>query len=129
MTYQLKKDVSESFDFEIGENKYTMRYLNGEQRKKLADISQTANKLEAKAQKATDDGDDKALDKLKVEGDKIGKDMSSFLDSLIKPAEGSEPIRDVLDREIAPVIRNFQEMLRIEQSLEAQPNVRPKLNG
>lgn len=124
--YQLKKDVADSFEFEIGENKYEMRYMNGKDRKGLAELSAEINKLERRANNTTDESE---IETIQKEAEPLGKKMSELLHSLITAKdEKTEDIRDVLERETAPVIRNFQEMVRIEQSLEATPNTKPNFS-
>lgn len=93
MSYNLNDNVNESFDFELGGSKYTMRYPTLEEIEKLQKILEN-----------NPDNNDK---------------MMEFMYSYISEQDGASPIQKVLPKQNIRVIKNFTEMIKSEFGIEA----------
>lgn len=112
--YKLTKNVAEFFEFEIGEYKYKMRYPNGKERMKMADI---ATQIQSLAGKSLDSGGANS-DDVQKKADEMNDLINSFITSDDKDAPS---IDKLLEEQTTPVLRNFQNMIQTELSLEV-PN-------
>lgn len=126
--YKLNQNVDEDFSFFLTikgkEYEYKMRYPNAQWRKDTAEIGQKIQRTINKANAAQKAGDDAAFE---AESDTVGKqseEMSKLINSLVTPVtEGAPGIDKALEDQPTPVLRNFQNMLRQEISLEVPDQV------
>lgn len=101
--YNLSDNVNESFEFNIRGNKYVMRYPRTEE---IDQVQELNTKLdEAQAEKRVDD--------VKA----IGKELEQFLYGFITPQGHEVSIEDTLAKENIKVMKNFNQMIRAELSL------------
>jgi CRISPR/Cas system CSM-associated protein Csm2 small subunit len=117
MTYQLDKNVSEDFDFEVGGFVYKMKYPTGEERREIEGIYRKMEELNKEATAAEEKGND--TDQFKPKAESLAKEMSDKIDSLVSCDNDKAPkVSEVINNATAPVVRAYTKMLREEMSLE-----------
>ncbi len=92
MTYNLNDNVKDSFDFQLEEHTYKMRYPTLEE---IQAIQKTVKK----------EGDDSQA---------VMDELYTFID----PQDSAPPIGELMKKQNMKVIRNFSEMIRKEYGVE-----------
>jgi len=123
-SYKLNENVAEFFEFELGGFTYKMKYPNGEERRKMAELGQKVMAEAGKAQRSQDAGDTGAFELASNDAEKVSSEMSKLINSLITPGDEKAPGIDTsLDDASTPVLRNFQNMIQAELSLDVPKQV------
>lgn len=102
-TYKLTDNVNDTFEFELRDKKYTMKYPT-------TDELEQVQKLNAEMAEA-----DEAKDKER--GEKAAKQVENLLYGFITPVGHETSIKDALQNENIKVLKNFNTMIRTEISL------------
>lgn len=101
--YIITDGVEDSFDIEIRELKYVVRYPLVDEIEQIQDIN---TKLEeAQANKDT------------AAAKSIGKELEDFMYGLISPVGHETPIKEALGRENTKVLKNFNTTIRNELAI------------
>ena len=102
--YILDKDVQDTFPFELGGKKYTMKYPITAEVEDIQDLS---------AKIATAQSEDR-----KEEVKELTQKLEDYLYGLIEPVEHDTSIRDALKSANLRVMRNFNTMIKTELSIQ-----------
>jgi hypothetical protein len=103
MIHKLTDNVNDSFEFEVHEHKYRMRYPTVEEGERIQELNQRSQDLKA-------DG------KLE-QSQQVAQEASDLLYGFVSPVtDGSPEIRSLLKRQSIMVVRHFNQMIKAEFS-------------
>lgn len=117
--YKLDQGVAEFFEFELGGFTYKMRYPNGEDRRAMAKVGQALQKAIKRSEDAQKSGDDTEVEEANKDAEKLSDEMTALINGLVSCDDEKAPkVGDALEKAPTPVIRNFQDMIQAELSME-----------
>ncbi len=101
--YNLTDNVNETFEFQLRDMKFEMKYPTTDELEKVQKLNQELAEA------------DEAKDKTRVE--RVNEQLEGLLYSFITPVGHETAIKDALKKENIRVLKNFNTMIRTEISL------------